>query len=1520
MDSTTSTIQGQEDTQAASLLDDKLKAFNAYLDAKYPDQASNQVRPPFIDAAAWPIRRADFGIDDEWPWNDDLTLTIIVQPYADMQVSDMIKLFWNGVSAGTKALEQHHLGEQLVVRVKGHKVPAGDGQLLLKVMRSITGRAYETVYTSVAVTTVAWFECPGDQDENLQPGEQGEEEDAIRCKLDAPSVQVPAGGVLGLAEARQGVKVTIAPYSCMGVYDTIRLYWGSQMVERLVLADEVGEAIVIEVDERVVRAAGDGDPLVVQYDVIDEVGNASRDWSKPAEVKVQMEAKWLEAPEIIDPVSKMALSGLDLTALGERDLQVKVSATVLEASDRVAVTLVAVTHDGKVETSVLDFQTVAAPVTDLLFGVPGSLLRRLGGGFLQASYTIERNGSSQGAVVVHVPVTGGTPKRELPLVSDAAADEDGDLRFDPDLSAFFVTVPLAAGLQARDKVTVTVEGVNADGEAWIRNLTRKVPDPAGDVVFRFMGAESLKPAEGGWLDISYMVERQSTVINRSDTVKVLVGELLETLPAPGTEMALKDENLDPTLQVFKAGVFITIAPLEDVTAPYVLRLFWETSAGSHYESEQDIEAGESPEAFHVPQSELALGDSPLVYATVYYMIYQQGKPDRASEDLEFTISTEVENDDLGDYLEDGADGSEVIDSLLRDFDSYLKKKNPNEAPAAIPRPFIYGAEHPGASVDFGIGAQLLKDYDDQLLVLVKAWEPMAAGDTLQLFWGGELVANRKVLSGQEGQYVTLAVQENDIPLGHSTMYCQVRRKGGDTEQSGPVSTLVLLEGPGVQGEQGVGQALPAPVVALPSSGIIGAYDARGKVRVTIAPYLNMRANDLIYLFWGDERVDYRVTETQVGKPIVITVDENTIVKAGDGNELPVYYYIADEAGNESQWSDETSVKVNLLNNTLAPPELRLQDALIVMPFVVDRQVLGSGQLTIQMQDNAFQVGDSVLLYCIGTTEQEQNVHLEFAPLQVTQPGQQLKVGMASEKLEQLTRARFYYTLTRNGVSSDSKRRYITIKGAAFRLPAPTLKNDVGDWIDADLETLLARIPLAANLQQDDFVTLEVVGTKSDGNKQTKHAPRKKITAVLINGKLPVPIALKGIVGLKPFEGGYIDVSYEVSRGERTFRSETARWYVGYLAETLPAPRPEVPLVNNTLDPSLPAYAVQMGIVLPTEVEALAPCTITLYWAESVNGYDEREVELKAGDSAPTILLPRELYAFGDDEVVEVEVYYTVDFEDKPSLASEDLLFRIATSRKQRELLPEPKVPQAYNDELSIFDVPGNGLLIEVPAYAGMAIGDNIVIKFGDYTSTSYKVARVGVQAITLAATEVVGNARKSTEVSYEVTRGSGGDTLSSVVKTLMFDGNGDLERFEALSARKPASGRYKATYTSVKSVYSAMAIYKGHGAAHPEYIKGSVYATTCSANDTRPCFILELERPALKLRLHIHGYGILEALDLQGRRLSYKTVASHDQMYVTLTGSERQRIAAVKVHAKRTPNGGRNATCFLGLAELLIVY
>ncbi|WP_412461444.1 hypothetical protein ACK2SD_04320 [Pseudomonas sp. SC11] len=728
---------------------------------------------------------------------------------------------------------------------------------------------------------------------------------------------------------------------------------------------------------------------------------------------------------------------------------------------------------------------------------------------------------------------------------------------------------------------------------------------------------------------------------------------------------------------------------------------------------------------------------------------------------------------LEEVIIDDSEGKDSVNSDLATYAQHVKKTYPADTNDPQ-RPFIQGALIGVGNADLGINDEVVEQYNDSVLVIVPPYKGMKAGELVVVFWNDVIVSLKLIDKNDVGHYLTLRVDGADIPKGSRTLSYHVQ-DGGKIRLTSPSSkTLFRIGQPGVDGAKGVDEELSAPTVTLPASKVIGAADAKAKIKVTVAPYLSMNVSDVITLYWGDETIDHVVTAAEVGKPVVIMVDEAVIKKAGDSKQLPVYYFVTDVVGNESEWSKDAFVHVQLQSAPLTAPVVVGADGKVNTTGKIDLTTLGSDHVLIRITGQ-FKAKDLITLNWNGTSGTGQVIPVTYGPEELTKDSTQLEFKAPFEALAALSggSTRLTYTLKRNGTETTSEAAFIDIEGEAVGLPPPVLNKDKNEdyWIGADHTVLHVRIPVEAGLKEEDEVTVRWIGVTSDNKPLVLSSKMIRVSKSRV-GKV-LSVQLRGSVFLKPLDGGWVDVFYQIKRGEKIIESDSARYDIGYLSETLPAPFTEQALPSNVLDPELPEYEYDLEIFIPKTATQPTPCTVTLYWETSEGGYFEDEQRLQAGDEVSPFQVPAEYLNVKGDVPVKVTVYYIVSWEndDKPDQASQDFVFNMATQAMLQKLSGPLTVPAFPNGSIDLSKITRTGLVIEVPHYHNMAVGDVISIKFGNTILKSQQVTKLGKQSITLTLADVAKLNTQEVVLSYHVERHPSGDTFTSQPSSFTMKGS-----------------------------------------------------------------------------------------------------------------------------------------------------
>lgn len=132
-----------------------------------------------------------------------------------------------------------------------------------------------------------WFKTT--YPDSLDPTGKSDERVTLRAPV------FPA--IIDEAMVEAGVDVVIPAWLIMTVGDVITLWFGNQIIEYILKSEEVGRDIVIFVASAILKLIGPADPLLVKYQIRDQVHNSSLT-SKTGEGKLVPDVTYLEAPSV----------------------------------------------------------------------------------------------------------------------------------------------------------------------------------------------------------------------------------------------------------------------------------------------------------------------------------------------------------------------------------------------------------------------------------------------------------------------------------------------------------------------------------------------------------------------------------------------------------------------------------------------------------------------------------------------------------------------------------------------------------------------------------------------------------------------------------------------------------------------------------------------------------------------------------------------------------------------------------------------------------------------------------------------------------------------------------------------------------------------------------------------------------------------------------------------------------------------------------------------------------------------
>ncbi|AZL72819.1 Ig-like domain repeat protein [Pseudomonas oryziphila] len=577
----------------------------------------------------------------------------------------------------------------------------------------------------------------------------------------------------------------------------------------------------------------------------------------------------------------------------------------------------------------------------------------------------------------------------------------------------------------------------------------------------------------------------------------------------------------------------------------------------------------------------------------------------------------------------------------------LPPQDSDNLPLALRPLLIAGMPSPVHDADGGINLQMATQFPQGLLVLIDPYLRMQAGDRLEVVWDGQVLASHTVAAGEENTRIVLflplpdawtaqilrkLVRARASHLGQllrlvcrlldgqtdrigqvleqlttgeqpqdswaeQVLYRLTRNGTATPEDSIALRLRIKLDLPGDYDRDphlpGHSQ-LPAPKLPqdVVDNGVDAAWAARG-VPVEVGWYDNRAAWDVIELHWGNVPLLHTVSEAEAGgrDPVMLNVDQATILAAGDSPSLLVHYQVRDEVHNFSEdWSLRTVVGVEAGAWKLDAPFVKEAPN-----DILDLSVLGDADATVQLEARAptFAYGDTVTVTWL-TLLNDQEIARDTVAQMVVKLPDVVEVPIPNHVVRQGAKGRIVASYVLTPVNGNpplsSKRANISIVGDV-PLPAPAIFELIGDRLDATLERAHAVIPAYEGMAVGDAINIIWLGTRADG---TPHL--HEVVHIVSNNEKGKPI-YQGVtaehIGL--LAGGSLDLSYKVINDATALQairqSSHLKVVVAPLPVQLPAPTvDEAP--EDVLDPELHPRDVTLRV---SYSGTLKGDILTWYW-------------------------------------------------------------------------------------------------------------------------------------------------------------------------------------------------------------------------------------------------------------------------------------------------------------------------------------
>lgn len=577
-----------------------------------------------------------------------------------------------------------------------------------------------------------------------------------------------------------------------------------------------------------------------------------------------------------------------------------------------------------------------------------------------------------------------------------------------------------------------------------------------------------------------------------------------------------------------------------------------------------------------------------------------------------------------------------------------------------------------------------------LQLYLQPWSAMAIGDSYQIMLDGATqVASGAITKSEEVRARVVAfVPSVRLTPGPHTLSYVIRRWGQQPEISDDLPIFVKLDAPGGVDEDGSKPGHSELKFSLPEDIERGGVDkdaAAEGVIATVSPYPNMAAGDDIKLSWGGYFVHHvPVTAAEVGKAIEITVDEATILAAGDSDPggLAVTFEVYDVVLNRSSdWSAEKRIVVDTGNSRLEAPIVRE-----VIDGVLDLDVLGSEPATVQIwvTSENFAVGDMLVIRVAGTTSDGDAVEHEADPVTVDRLNKVFEIPVSNPVLRRLAQVQvaFSYRRERAGVSASSRSQFANIVGHAAGMAAPIAKDAAQGPLDPALTRTTIEIPWDESMAAGDQITLRWIGTRRDLTIYDPQLPPHAITGREDANKLSIFINVDG-AHLKALDGGKLQLYFELRKdvgGAIVVREsdKTEQLNVGKSQAELPAPIVDG-VTDDVIDPTLPGTQLTVPRYPAMEVGD----EVHYLWKGSVAGQEEDWIKINSFTKDKDVVFAIDRAFIADNDKGSVEVSYWVIRADGRRSDSDILGFRVGT------VALDPPTISSIKDSKGV-EIPDNG--------------------------------------------------------------------------------------------------------------------------------------------------------------------------------------------------------------------------------------
>ncbi|CAD0260439.1 YncE family protein [Pseudomonas veronii] len=602
--------------------------------------------PLYLPTLSTPVVSFDGGLNRAALEVNEKGVTCILFSYLNQAENDFIELMLNDerVVFHTVTEDEALKGTQIVLYVPSKHFISEAGNALQAFVTPLGGNTQQTKRFNIKVD----IEHPGGRDpiastwQNENLPKPIFPDDVIQFGVDSDT-------------AGKGVPVIIDYYPVDSsapvanrrkVRDRIRLSIGGVVVEHRVSEFEAaGTApITIWVYANTWATVGSG-VKICEYNLFDEVGNASLGFSPEQELTVRLDdgAQPLLREAYIDEAEQDPDGNdqLDADGLGGEPatIIVPVRNEGYISGDTIRVRVNGLTAEGIRIITFYDFPVVSPTIVTAKIPWPFADILPLVNGRIQLTYQRIRTGvlprDSRGANVNIV----GTPG-EVGLAAPIVEAAMGGTLPDPTVNPFEVLIKTYPGQLSNDRVTLVLEGTFANGRSYYAEYSDMAG--IGDIYFDLPNGPGgpIAQLEGGSLITYYKVNNRPP----SRRLELSIGETQASLRAPTTRQAVPPNHVFDPL-VSKANLNVTVHHHASFVLNAVVTLHFEGSKAG----------GSNPPIAFLIDSNWLGADLPFTIprtivlnnlngsARLYYTVDAPGQPRQLiSHDLVITIGSALE--------------------------------------------------------------------------------------------------------------------------------------------------------------------------------------------------------------------------------------------------------------------------------------------------------------------------------------------------------------------------------------------------------------------------------------------------------------------------------------------------------------------------------------------------------------------------------------------------------------------------------------------------------------------------------------------------------------------------------------------------------------------------------------------------------------------------------------------------------------------------------------------------------------